>query len=242
MNNFQRVWIVSGVIFGLGMIVLDSFLFGCRFPINVLTGMGWGIVSGLILGILAQLLFHSEKKSCFRHISTALLLTVAGFFLGIGSYIGLNKLPHGQWEQIISPPEKPVRFLGQSAFNFWGGSIYIVSENGNIYSYTCDSENPCNWSKSETPPSEPKESSLSCSAGDKGSHPTPLKLFKKVVDAYEVNICGPDYTNQINFIMLDDGTIFILTAGPSLIKLYPILIILKTGIGIPMFEIILLSL
>lgn len=119
MGNFQRVWIVSGIIFGLGMSALDAFLYDRNLLFILLVGVVSGSVSGLCFGVIAHYLSRSENTSCL----TGFLLTLAGFLLGIGSFIGLGKLPHGQWEQIISPPEKSVRFIGQSAFTFWGGSV-----------------------------------------------------------------------------------------------------------------------
>jgi hypothetical protein len=200
---------MSSIIFGIGTGALDAFLYDSQPVVIVLTAIVFGVAAGLLLSIVARLLFRSKKISFFGHISKALSLTSAGLILGIGTLIGLEILPHGQWEQIISSPEKPVRFLGQSAFNFWGGSIYIESENGNIYSYKCDSANPCSWTKEGTPPGTPEKNVWSCRAEYVGSHMTPLMLFKKVVDSYQVNICGADYTNQINFLLLDDGTIWV---------------------------------
>ena len=202
MNNFQRVWLASGVVFGIGISGLDAFLYDRNLIIIAITGLVSGIVSGLIFGFIAHLLFCPEEISCLRNVITASLLTVAGFIIGIGFFIVLEKLPHGQWQQIVSPPEKAVRFIGQSAFTFWDGSVYIESESGNIFSYTCDSVNPCNWAKEETPPSEPEENYWSCPPGYNRSYATPVILFNKVIDSYEVNICGVDYTNQINLIML----------------------------------------
>ena len=33
-------------------------------------------------------------------------------------------------------------------------------------------------------------------------------LFKQVIDRFEVKICGADYTNQLNWIILNDGTVW----------------------------------
>lgn len=234
MNKFQRVWIASGVIFGLGISALDSFLYENNLIFITIAGLVSGIAAGFIFAFIAHLLFRPEKISCLRHITTASLLTVAGFILGIGFFIALENLPHGQWQQIISPPEKAVRFIGQSAFTFWGGSVYIESENGNIFSYTCDSENPCNWAKEETPPSESEGNFWSCPSGYNSSSATPIMLFKRVIDSYQVNICGVDYTNQINLILLDDGTIWVwnrFSSGYNIIFFGPVWLIVSSGAG-----------
>lgn len=234
MNKFQRVWLVSGVIFGLGIIALDITLYDEKLIISIITGSVSGIGAGLIFGFIAHLMSGREKISCVRHISTALLLTVTGLFLGIGSFYVLGSIPHGQWEQILSPPEKAIRFVGQSDVTFWGGSVFIESESGHIYSYNCDSENPCNWTKEEILPGEPEENFWSCPSGYKGSHATPLILFKKVIDSYEVNICGIDYTNQINMILLDDGSIWVWNRFSSvneIISFVPKWLIVSSGAG-----------
>jgi hypothetical protein len=210
MSNFRRVWIVGGIIFGLGMIMLDILTYDQQnWLAAIFTGIITGILSGLCLGFVAHHLFRAIKISWVRHIVTALLLTATGLLLGIGSFFILDRIPHGQWEQVTPPPpEKAVSFLEHSKFNFFGGTIYIESENGNIFSYKCPSENPCNWIKENSVPSEPEDNYDVCSPERQLSYIPPMLLFKKVADSARADVCGPDYDIQVNLIILNDGTVW----------------------------------
>lgn len=232
MNRFLIVSIVSGVIFGIGIGALDDLLYDDNWLGTVLVGLFSGLLFGLFLGFIARILSHIKTASCLRHLLTAFSFTVAGLLLGIVLFIGINELPHGQWGQVMPPPEKPVLVLGQSAFTYWGGSIFIESEEGNIFSYMCDTENPCKWNKEEFPPIKPEETLWSCPPDYKGSYIAPTILFGKIVDSYEVNICGVDYTNQINLVILEDGTIWVWNRFSSAIErgfIFPIWLAVSLG-------------
>lgn len=208
MSNFHRVWIASGIISGAGIATADALLYEHNPLALILTGVLTGTLSGFILGFIAHNLFRSKKGFCLRIIGIVILLVVIGFILNIGYFIGVSKIPHGQWSQLPSPPEKPVRFLGQSGFNFFGGIIYVETGTKNIYSFSCYSLNPCDWKKVDNLPSGPEKNIEVCPPGSKWSYATPLLLFKKVIDRFKVNICGADYTIQQDWIIVDDGTIW----------------------------------
>jgi hypothetical protein len=63
---------------------------------------------------------------------------------------------------------------------------------------------------------------------------TPIVWFGTVVDTFEVQICGVDYTNQINFVLLDDGTIWVWNSFSSMFDLwlYPIWAIVGSIAGL----------
>ena len=64
MSNFQRVWLVSGIIFGLGMGALDAFLYDRNLLYILLVGVVSGSVSGFCFGIIARYLSRAENASC----------------------------------------------------------------------------------------------------------------------------------------------------------------------------------
>ncbi len=208
MKNLYKVWIASGVFTGAGIGAIDALLYEHDLVALILTGILTGTMSGFVLGSIAHNLSRSVKWFCLRVFGIAIILVIIGFILNIGYSIGLSKIPHGQWQQLPSPQEEPTRFLGQSGFNFFGGIIYVEAESKNIYSFSCYSLNPCEWKKVGNLPSGPEKSIQVCPPGSKGSYITPLVLSKKVIDRFEVNICGADYTIQQEWIILNDGTIW----------------------------------
>ena len=220
MNNMLKVWIVSGILVGLVMGAFGIVYYVDYWLMVLLVGGVSGIVFGFCLGVIANVLTRSGQSGCL----CAFLLMLAGFILGPVLFFAVDQLPHGQWWQLASPPEKAVRFVGQSAFNFWGGSIYVETESGNYYSHTCDSENPCFWAEEEAPPGESEENFWSCQPGNFRSVATPIVWFGTVVDTFEVQMCGADYTDQINFVLLDDGAIWVWNNFSSMFDLwlYPI--------------------
>jgi hypothetical protein len=116
MNNMLKAWIVSGTLLGLGMGVFGIVYYVDHWLMILLVGGMSGIIFGFCLGVIANVLTRSGQSGCV----CAFLLMLAGFFLGLVLFLGVHQLPHGQWWQLVSPPEKAVRFVGQSAFNFWG--------------------------------------------------------------------------------------------------------------------------
>jgi hypothetical protein len=116
MNNMLKVWIVSGILVGLVMGAFGIVYYGDPWLMVLLVGGMSGIVFGFCLGVIANVLTRSGQSGCI----CAFLLMLAGFILGPVLFFAVDQLPHGQWSQHLSPPEKAVRFVGQSAFNFWG--------------------------------------------------------------------------------------------------------------------------
>lgn len=210
MNNFRRVGIISGIIFGLGMFALDILLFDSQnWFVAIFLGLITGLLSGLCLWFIAHLLFRTINISWARHTITALLLTTTGILLGLGSFFVMDRIPRGHWIQVEpSPSERPDHFLDQSNFNFFGGTVYIMSENGNIFSYKFSSESPPYWKKENSLPDEPEDSYENCPPGRKLTYIPPILLFKKIADSAQIDLCGPDYDIQVNLIILDDGSVW----------------------------------
>ena len=221
MNSFLKVSIVSGLLFGISTGILEFFLYlGRPYDFLATAAAISGVLSGHCFGFIGYLLTRSNSTSYLKQITRASSLIVTGLFLGIIVIIGLSKLPHGQWRQTTPPPEKPIQFLKQPSFL---GSFYIQSENGRIFSYTCDiyNINTCRWNKQEAPPSEsPTNSWKECNNGHLTKFLlTPIFLFKKIIDTHEYSECdGISVPVQTNFVLLNDGTIWIMT------RIYPELV------------------
>ncbi len=208
MKYSRRVAVVSGIVVGIGVCVLDVYLYEYNWLVIILKGGIFGALFGLCLGFIARAISSVKTKSCLHHLLAVFSLSVAGLLLGIGVIFGLDRLPSGQWYQILPPPEKPVHFIGQSAYTFWGGTFFIESESGNIFSYTCIAEDPCEWKKEEILPGKPEENRWTCPPDYEGSYIPPIILFEKVIDTYQIDICGVDYTIQANLAIRGDGTIW----------------------------------
>ena len=222
MNSFLKVSIVSGLLFGISTGILDVFLSrGVLYDIKITGATISGVLSGVCFGFIGYLLARSNSTSYLKQITKASSLIVTGLFLGVIAIIGLSKLPHGQWQQTTPPPEKPIQFLKQPSFL---GSFYIQSENEGIFSYTCDiyNINHCRWNKQEAPPSESPANSWNreCNNGHLTEFLlTPIFLFKRIIDAHEYSECdGITIPVQTNFVLLNDGTIWVMT------RIYPELV------------------
>ena len=222
MNSFLKVSIVSGLLFGISTGILDVFLSrGVLYDIKITGATISGVLSGVCFGFIGYLLARSNSTSYLKQITKASSLIVTGLFLGVIAIIGLSKLPHGQWQQTTPPPEKPIRFLKQPSYL---GSFYIQSKNGGIFSYTCDiyNINHCRWNKQEAPPSESPANSWNreCNNGHLTEFLlTPIFLFKRIIDAHEYSECdGITIPVQTNFVLLNDGTIWVMT------RIYPELV------------------
>lgn len=210
MNNFRRVGVISGIIFGLVMFALDILLFDSQnWFFAIFLGLITGLLSGLCLWFIAYLLFRTINISWACHTITALLLTMTGVLLGLGLFFIMDRIPRSHWIQVAPPPpERANHFLDQSNFNFFGGTIYIMSENGNIFSYKFSSESPPYWIKESSLPGEPEVSYEDCPPGRKLTYIPPILLFKKIADSAQIDLCGPDYEIQVNLIILDDGSVW----------------------------------
>lgn len=234
MHRFRKVFITTSLIFGLATAVINVLFYGSNWLAAIATGLLAGLLYGSILGGCAYLFTRSRKVTLFSRLTLALSLSAVGLISGLIITLGLDKLPREEWSLISSPPEKPMRFIGNSAFNFWGGSVYVETETGNIYSYTCDSSNPCEWKKENALPGEPQQNFWSCPPGYAGGYWTP-PIFKPVRDAYEVNICGVDYTNQINLIILEEGTVWVWNRFSSSMEdmmFFPAWVVASFGAGL----------
>lgn len=211
-----RVFLVTSILFGATTLYLYWQGYGLN-SISALLIVVAGLAYGLTLSLCAYFLTKFLKVSLTNFLRVLLVLSVAGLILGTLLLRQVYQIPHGNWTQLQSPPEKPVKFLANSPFDIWGGTIYVETDRGNIFSHTCDEENPCYWKEEESVPKQPAETFWTCPPNHKGEFQTP-PAPGRVLDSREVNVCGVDYGIQINFILLDNGTIWVWNKFSSAIE------------------------
>jgi hypothetical protein len=205
MYRFTTIFLINGLLFGGCVFYLyryDNLL------LTIPTSLLAGTIFGAILGVTVYFVGKQLRNTVINFLGLSLLTGVIGLILGNFLVYQIEKLPHGYWRPLITAPEKPVRFIGNSDFTFWGGSIYVETEQGNILSHTCDSVNPCGWTWETALPVPSEENFWRCQPNFEGKG-TPPPLFERAVDTYEVNVCGADYTQRLKFALLESGSILV---------------------------------
>lgn len=134
-----------------------------------------------------------------------------------------NLLPEGDWRELEKPPERLTQFVTNTPLHFFGGEIYASTADGTLYATTCDGD-VCGWEKKEVlPPPADKSSYWSGFCVD-DSKPKGIILKPStpgnVIDSYETRYCGPDYVNNIFFILLDDGSVWVWNKFDSAYAMY----------------------
>ncbi len=199
MNSFLKVSIVSGLLFGISTGILDVFLSrGVLYDIKITGATISGVLSGVCFGFIGYLLARSNSTSYLKQITKASSLIVTGLFLPHRIIVS-----HGQWHK----PPLQNQSISKASYL---GSFYIQSKNGGIFSYTCDiyNINHCRWNKQRE-----------CNNGQTEFLLTPIFLFKRIIDAHEYSECdGITIPVQTNFVLLNDGTIWVMT------RIYPELV------------------
>jgi hypothetical protein len=108
------------------------------------------------------------------------------------------------WEKIEPCPEKPVEITAYSNFSLSSEIIYVKTDTQSLYSYERAYQKPDIWKKIEAIPNE------SISA----YYLEGVKRYKtpdtpgKVIDNLDVLIQGPDYSLQVDYILIEDGTLW----------------------------------
>lgn len=205
MHRFSVVFLISGLLFS-GYIFF--YYWGDSPLMLVPIGLGAGLIFGTILGVVGYGVGRWRANAWLRFIGIFLLVPLIAGGVGEALALVIADLPHGHWRPLAAAPEKPVRFLTNSAFTFWGGSIYVETESGSIWAHSCDSANPCGWQKAEALPPPPEKNFWSCEGRTVSSGLAP-PFFENVHDTYTVNVCGVDYVQHLAFILSETGTIWV---------------------------------
>ena len=203
MSVFARVFLFTGIPYG----TFIGLFFYCRFPgenWSTLTcsSLGGGFIFGFILAVASWL--FSRRGLLSRHfVVFAVMLGIVGLIASVLVFGQVNRLPHGGWTQLPSAPDTPTEFVGHSPFTFWGGAIYVRTKSGDIYSFDCPMESPCLWEKEALAADldlDSEEGDLSLNA------PRPPG---RVIDSLDVLHVGVDYRDETQYVLLDDGSIWV---------------------------------
>jgi hypothetical protein len=211
MKRFRKVALTTGILFGLGYGLLSAFYYGDSLLAIIIGTLLVCLIAGSIMGGIACLMTIHLKTQWFFHLIIAVTMAIVGLLLGGGFLFAFERLPHGFWIPLKPPPEKPIKFIGNSSFNIWGGSIYVEIDSGNIYSYTCDSENPCDWKLETKPLNISTGDEQLCSSGKIDKYTVLPILGAKVMDSCHIIVPGPDYSSELSFVILDDGSVLSLS-------------------------------
>ncbi len=207
MLRFGVVFIVAWIIFViLSTISMVFTAIGGNWLEAILYSLLVGAIIGLILAAVAFLLTRFLKFSSWIFILVTILMGITGILTSVLFYYILDSIPRIPWEMIQpDPPVKPIEFVGNSSFLIWGGAIFIKTENGDLYSHECIDSEPCTWKKLDAIPDQPYNR---CLKRRVPSYRTPKTPPGKVIDNYVLNYCGPDFSIQHNWLILEDGSIW----------------------------------
>ena len=127
---------------------------------------------------------------------------IIGALLGIAVFV--FAIFFRPWQQITLPPENAVELLAFHTTGFESGILYIRATSGNVYAYSPFSDGASNveWRKVEQVNRE--ESSYECKLG-RFSTPNPPG---RIVSQLESHPCLQDAESQVNYIILEDGSIW----------------------------------
>jgi hypothetical protein len=161
-------------------------------------------------GLASKLLDRGYKRVLF-----VLFAGVVGIALGVLAfkiYAGLPRGPRDSWQQLPQPPARLTRLVTATPWSaLMVGEIYANTADGTVYAYVCQGDG-CAWAQRDVLPPPPGEDYWSghCAEGNdlpEGLADAPT-LPGQVIDSYASRYCGPDYTNDLVVILLEDGSVW----------------------------------
>jgi hypothetical protein len=204
------MYLASGIPFGLIVGLASSGLFFESITSSIIIGILAFIIFGLVQATIASLFSRSVHVSGCSFFILAGILCLVGLLSGVLSFWVMSIIPQGQWYQLDSPPEKAVEIIDNSASNHWNGNIYVRTISNKILFYDCSIGTSCQWVEVNSIPTESGE--------DKGFptyapcfwvryYPTP-SIPGKVVSSQKYYVVGGEATEQLNYVLLEDGSIW----------------------------------
>ncbi len=130
----------------------------------------------------------------WHFLFVVLIWTISGSLaIGLG-FLALRFAPLGKWEQVPNPTEKAVRIITYDT-----RSLYVSTESEKIY--ICDV-----WGDicEEVGDQDVVDHPDLC----KSAHQLVPNPPDKPIDQREFHLCGADMTIQLDYVILDDGTIW----------------------------------
>jgi hypothetical protein len=161
---------------------------------------------------------RSERDQILdRYVTWGIII---GALLGVAAFVFTYVFP--MWQPVTAPPEKGVEILE-------GNTLYIRTTAGNIYQYGPSSykDDTTEWSRVDQVNHE--ASGYECNFG---GFATPIPPGK-VISQLESHPCIVDASSQVNYILLEDGSIWRWekTAGELDLLILPVGVIVAAAIG-----------
>ena len=131
---------------------------------------------------------------------------IIGFLLGAGLGIAIFVFVifFRPWQQVVAPPEKAVELLAYYNNAFEDNTLYVRTVSGNLYTYGPSSHSADDIKWRRVAQVNQEASGNECDFG-KFSTPRPPG---RILSQLESHPCVLDGESQVNYIILEDGSIW----------------------------------
>ena len=157
----------------------------------------------------ARLLDQGYKRALF-----VLLAGLLGMAIALLVSAASGGRPSGSWQQLALPPVKLTRLVADIPMAYGEGELYANTADGTLYALPW--RDPAGaWSKQDliaSPQAKPAQGL--CPEGYTAPEfPSKPKTPGVVVDSYATGYCGPDGGIDVYFVLLEDGSVWVLKLG-----------------------------
>jgi len=124
--------------------------------------------------------------------------------------------PSGSWQRLAQSPVKLTRLVADIPMSYGAGELYANTADGTLYALPW--HDPAGaWSKRDAvAPPQAKPAQGLCPEGYTAPEPpSKPKTPGVVVDSYATGYCGPDGGIDVYFVLLEDGSIWVLESSFS---------------------------
>lgn len=132
-------------------------------------------------------------------IGVLLCTPIVGFVGGLGYFAAESSGAFESWQPLGTPPERAIKILSIQ------GKVYVKTIGERIYSCDALSRTEC-WMETTLPQEIPPEDQFHCEGAPPIQVPNPPG---KVVDSLGSQVCGAETVSQSNFVLLEDGSLWI---------------------------------
>ena len=177
---------------------------------SLLFGFAGFLVMGFVLFVLTLLFVGVPRSKWVVTVIQFIFLPIISILYGI-AFLAVQYIPQGQWQEIEPPPERAVRFVESSNPSVFGSTINIETSSGKIYSYDCVTYEECTWSEGFK---TIQEDTYEKCRQQTNLPKSPIPLFL-ALDTYRAAGCGPDYMIVVEYLLRDDGQIYMWSSFSS---------------------------
>lgn len=177
------------------------------------------IVSGFVFTLAGLFFARFPRSKRGLTVLQFLLFPLLGIGLALLTLHLSTRLPVGNWEKLVQPPEQISGFVQSDQAWLHGDNLYVKGVSGSTYVYECQNAGNCSWIQKEFNASE-ATNSPDCEVDD---FSTPA-LPGKVIDSLSTAYCAADGRSNTKFILLDDSSIYhwsgTISANDIFLRLY----------------------